>query len=106
MKRNSTPRPIRKRAILALALVFACALGSLTFAANLAFDSQGYLFMHPFFKARPWRASVDRLDLILPSDSLAKYRGSMSRRVATARWRCSRQTTPRCSACRYDMKAL
>ena len=62
------------RAVIALAVAFACVLCSLSFAANLAFDSQGYLFMHPFFKARAWRASLDRLDLIMPDDSLAKYR--------------------------------
>ena len=56
---------------LAFLVLFAWCMPSIVTAFSL--DSQGYLFLHPFFKSRAWRSSLDRLDLLMPDDSLAKY---------------------------------
>jgi hypothetical protein len=74
MKQKNKGQIFRKRkgALLALSALLACFLVSE--AAAFSLDNQGYLFLHPFFKARAWRASLDRLDFSMPDDSLAQYR--------------------------------
>lgn len=74
MKRNNTRRQDKRRAVFAFALVFACVWNSFPHTAALSLDGQGYLFLHPFFKSREWKASLNSLDLVMPDDSLAKYR--------------------------------
>jgi hypothetical protein len=57
--------------VLMLLVVFAC-LFSGEAAAFFSLNNQGYLFLHPFFKTRPWAASLERLDLTWP-DTLATF---------------------------------
>jgi hypothetical protein len=62
-------RPLERLLVLACAFLFVFP----AFAGRAPLSSipnQGYVFLHPMFKALPWNASLERLDLILP-DTLA-----------------------------------
>jgi hypothetical protein len=62
---HSLARIVGANAI-ALLIVLACHVASEARTMALPLANQGYVFMHPFFKARQWKASLERLDLALP----------------------------------------
>ena len=64
---------IRSAKTVSLLLVLACCFTSMARIMSLPLPNQGYVFLHPFFKARPWKASLERLDLTLP-DTLSSLR--------------------------------
>jgi hypothetical protein len=66
-------RPFRHPAVWTAALAAALASTVPSSAGQATLSSianQGYLFLHPLFDVNPWKATLERLDLVLP-DTLA-----------------------------------
>ena len=73
MARETRYIPVRRpgKRLFALACALLWIVSAFADKATLSsLSNQGYIFLHPMFKALPWNSTLERLDLVLP-DTLA-----------------------------------